>query len=83
MAISKVAVGFGDCHTTQAHWFAMTVEVGSPYNNFTNYAVSICKQTEIILPKRKTPLRNTEELLLQFLCFSLQICIEFRGDFTF
>ena len=31
-----------------AHWFAMTVVVDSPYNNFTNYAVSICKHTEII-----------------------------------
>ena len=32
-----------------------------PYNNFTNYAVSICKQAEIIPLKRKTPLQLAEE----------------------
>ena len=48
-----------------------TPEDGCPYNNFTNYAVSICKRQEIIplKTKKQTYLCSIEKVGLSFLKF--------------
>ena len=45
-----------------------------PYNNFTNYAVSICKQTEIIPHKRKTPLPHRSSRGIFIIAIYVLVC---------
>ena len=45
-----------------------------PYNNFTNYAVSICKRQEIIPHKRKTPLPHRSSRGIFIIAIYVLVC---------